>query len=171
MLRRLPSMGEADRDATRRALSKPAAFVVLCKGLALKTNTSIQKSAFGAAEFRAELLKIMPGYAWTVHKQPKYRDVDKANWPLSATGIQSSGSNRLSTLEVCRRVNGGQATYTAKSAGYGTRARWLHENADRTLASALRGLQDHYKAMADTYRSHERALSGARATAVTGAAT
>ena len=29
-------MNCADRDATRRALSKPAAFVVLCKGLALK---------------------------------------------------------------------------------------------------------------------------------------
>lgn len=38
LFRRLPSISEADRDAPRRALSKPAAFVVLCKGLALKTE-------------------------------------------------------------------------------------------------------------------------------------
>lgn len=31
-------MGCADRDTPRKALSKPAAFVVLCKGLALKTE-------------------------------------------------------------------------------------------------------------------------------------
>lgn len=34
-------MGEADRDASRRALSKPAAFVVLCRGLALNAHKPV----------------------------------------------------------------------------------------------------------------------------------
>jgi hypothetical protein len=36
-------MGCADRDAPRRALSKPAAFVVLCKGLALKKQLTAER--------------------------------------------------------------------------------------------------------------------------------
>ncbi|RVQ09818.1 hypothetical protein [Sinorhizobium meliloti] len=107
-------------------------------------------------EFRAELVKIMPGYSWTVHKTPKGMTY------LSATGIQSSGSNRLSTLSVVRRERDGTVSYEAKSAGYGTRARWLHTNTDGTLARALRGLQDHYEAVANTYRSHASALKTGR---------
>lgn len=113
-------------------------------------------------DFRAELMKIMPGYSWTVHKSLKSRlpaeirnDLPDV---LTATGTQSSGSNRLSTLEVTRRADGGQVTYTAKSAGYGTKARWLHKSTCGTLARALRGLQDHYEAMSRTYRSHASAL-------------
>lgn len=121
-------------------------------------------------EFRAELVKIMPGYSWTVHKQPKYRDIPQDQWPLVATGIQSSGSNRLSTLEVARRERGGEVTYTARSSGYGTRARWLHEYTDGTLARALRGLQNHYEAMASTYRSHAGRLRVGRTTSKEGSA-
>lgn len=109
-------------------------------------------------EFRAELVKIMPGYSWTVHKQPKYRNIPQCDLPLIATGIQSSGSNRLSTLEITRRERDGEVTYTARSSGYGTRARWLHEYTDGTLARALRGLQNHYEAMASTYYSHAGSL-------------
>ncbi|PSS62492.1 hypothetical protein C6558_21070 [Ensifer sp. NM-2] len=105
-----------------------------------------------ANEFRAELLKIMPGYSWTVHKTPKGMTY------LKATGIQSSGSNRLSTLSVIRRERDGQVSYEAKSAGYGLRAKWLHTTTDGTLARALRGLQDHYEYTANTYRSHASAL-------------
>jgi len=123
-----------------------------------------------AKEFRADLEKIMPGYSWTVHQQPKCRDIPKDSWPLVATGIQSSGSNRLSTLEVTRRERDGSVTYTAKSSGYGTRARWLHEHADGTLARALRGLQDHYEATAATYRSHAEALKLGRGKAKEGGA-
>ncbi len=117
-------------------------------------------------EFRIELAKIMPGYAWTVHsnrtnKQMRERFLDHPA-VLTATGIQSSGSNRLSTLEVTRREDNGHVTYTAKSSGYGTRARWLHENTDGTLARALRGLQDHYEGHAATYRSHAMALQSGR---------
>lgn len=112
-------------------------------------------------DFRAELVKIMPGYSWTVHKQPKlFREIE--GLPLVATGIQSSGSNRLSTLEVTRRERDGQATYTARSSGYGLRTPWLREHKGGTLARALRGLQGHYEAMASMYSSHACALKVGR---------
>lgn len=71
------------------------------------------------SEFRAELVKIMPGYNWTVHAS---RSSEKL---LVATGIQSSGSNRLSTLRVERRddyAGSGKPRYEVSSAGYGTRS-------------------------------------------------
>lgn len=109
-----------------------------------------------ANEFRAELLKIMPGYNWTVHRSTN-------DSVLTATGIQSSGFNRLSTLQVKRIAVGAMTPkYEAKSAGYGTRARWLHTHTDGTLARALRGLQDHYEAVSNTYRSHAASLAKGR---------
>lgn len=108
-----------------------------------------------ANEFRKELVKIMPGYDWTVHRT-------KATCYLKATGIQSSGSNRLSTLSVVRREQNEKVRYEAKSAGFGLRAQWLHANEDGTLARALRGLQDHYEATANTYRSHAEYLKAGR---------
>jgi hypothetical protein len=111
-----------------------------------------------ANDFRKELVKIMPGYDWTVHKT-------KAEGHLEATGTQSSGFNRLSTLSVERREKDGKARYTAKSAGFGLRARWLHTNEDGTLARALRGLQDHYETTANTYRSHAEHLKVGRGVA------
>lgn len=116
-----------------------------------------------AKDFREALLKIMPGYQWTVHRPGAF-------W-LAATGIQSSGFNRLSTLSVVRRERGGEGgpvEYEAKSAGFGTRAKWLHTNTDATLASALRGLQQHYEAMEAKYGGHARALKNARAATATG---
>lgn len=114
-------------------------------------------------EFRAELVKIMPGYSWTAHREGRASKWLREKYPdtpvvLTATGIRSSGSNRLSTLEVSRREDDGRVSYTAKSSGYGTRAPWLHENTDGTLARALRGLQDHYEGTAATYRSHAEAM-------------
>jgi hypothetical protein len=116
-------------------------------------------------EFRAELKKIMPDYTWTVHKVPKFFVAHT----LTATGTQSSGSNRLSTLEVTRIEKEGGVTYIAKSAGYGRRAHWLRTHTDNTLARALRGLQEQYKRTADTYRSHEKALEQGRIAAVAAA--
>lgn len=107
-------------------------------------------------EFREELLKIMPGYSWTVHQS-------RSDSRLEATGTQSSGSNRLSTLSVVRtQQENGSATYEAKSAGYGLRSKWLHANRDGTLARALRGLQNHYEYTANTHRSHAEALQRGR---------
>jgi len=111
------------------------------------------------ADFRAELAKIMPGYKWTVHK------THNPSHTLIATGIQSSGSNRLSTLQVERRENyagNGKPRYEAKSSGYGTRSPWMHAAIGPTLAQALRSLQDHYKAMANTYRALESDLQVGR---------
>jgi hypothetical protein len=113
-------------------------------------------------EFRAELVKIMPGYAWTVHKS-------SSDALLKATGTQSSGFNRLSTLLVERRDNyagRGFPWYEVKSAGFGLRAPFLGTNSDRTLARSLRGLQQHYETMAATYAGHARALQSARASQV-----
>ena len=117
-------------------------------------------------EFRAELEKIMPGYAWTVHKSLKNSLPPKLaeDLPevLRATGTQSSGFNRLSTLEVTRREHDGMVTYEARSSGYGTKAPWLHHSRAGTLARALRYLQEHYERTAATYRSHAVALATAR---------
>lgn len=112
---------------------------------------------FTANNFRAELVKIMPGYKWTVER------ASKGAARLVATGIQSSGFNRLSTLRVERRIERGMSWYKAKSAGYGLRAKWLHENGDDSLAKALRGLQEHYERVANTYRGHAARLKDGRA--------
>lgn len=112
------------------------------------------------ADFRKELVKVMPGYNWTVHHSRTGGRV------LLATGTQSSGSNRLSTLQVDRRDNyaaGGKPRYEVKSAGYGKRAKWLHTANGETLARALRNLQDHYESMAAKYSSHASDLKAGRA--------
>lgn len=108
-----------------------------------------------SAEFHKELTKIMPGYNWTVHK---------ASTPerLTATGIQSSGFNRLSTLQVKRVEDGRGVSYEAKSAGHGTKSPWMHISRDGTLARALRGLQAHYEATANTHRALTAALQRGR---------
>lgn len=110
-----------------------------------------------ATDFRKDLLKIMPGYNWTVHKTDN---------PLriTATGIQSSGFNRLSTVQVTR-IEGDSwgLSYVVKSASHGTKAPWISENRDRTLARAFRGLQDHYECKANTYRKLAASLQAGRA--------
>lgn len=113
-----------------------------------------------SSEFRSELVKIMPGYKWTIHK---------SNCPdkyLSATGTQSSGFNRLSTLHVERReayAGSEHPRYEVKSAGNGTKSPWVHTAVGRSLARALRDLQDHYKWQAAKYRSLESDLQVGRA--------
>lgn len=110
-----------------------------------------------ASEFRRELVKVMPGYDWTVHKS------HAPEICLVATGTKSSGFNRLSTLQVTRRVTDEGIGYEVKSAGYGKRAPWLHTAGALTLAKALRHLQDHYETMARLYSGHASDLQVARA--------
>lgn len=98
--------------------------------------------------FRKELEKIMPGYKWTVH-----RSLNPEHY-LDATGIQTSGFNRLSTLYVIRREKDKAVKYEVKSSGYGTRSPWLYEFSDGTLARALRGLQKYYEDRASVYARH-----------------
>ena len=106
--------------------------------------------------FRKELVKIMPGFDWTVHK------TSKGFTYISATGIQTSGFNRLATLQVVWRERNGVPEYEVKSSGYGKRTPWLSEATRGTLAQALRALQDHYENNAATYGSHARDLRDAR---------
>ncbi len=115
-----------------------------------------EKAGAAQKNFRERLLAIMPGYDWTVHKALK------GSTSLKATGTQSSGFNRLSTLEVMWQSEGGVDWYTARSAGFGKRAPWLATNSDATLARALRGLQDYYRQQAAIYAQHEAALANAR---------
>jgi len=107
-------------------------------------------------EFRAELVKIMPGYKWTVHKS----DTDGR---LEGTGIQTSGFNRLSTLCIIRiERDDAPPYYEAKSAGYGKKAWWLHASIGYTLAKALRNLQNYYEGESNKYREHAEALQRGR---------
>jgi hypothetical protein len=109
-----------------------------------------------SAEFRKEVLKIMPGYEWTVHKS------SNPEMYLSATGIQSIGFNRLSTLMVERREKNGRALYEVKGAGSGTKEPWLATAEGATLARALRFLQSHCEDVAQRYGSLARYLQEAR---------
>lgn len=110
-------------------------------------------------DFRKELVKIMPGYEWTVHRP----FTDLAGY-FSATGIQSSGFNRLSTLQVVRREPKGSVEYEVKSSGFGKKSPWLSDATESTLLKALRSLQNHYEHMASLYASHARALDGCQQT-------
>lgn len=113
---------------------------------------------FTPADFRKELTRIMPGYKWTVHKS------DDEN-RLEATGIQTSGFNRLSTLSVKRKLDRhghGITTYHVQSSGFGRRSPWLSWHEDTTLARALRGLQEYYETQANLYRSHAAHLQHGR---------
>ena len=114
--------------------------------------------------FREKLVKIMPSYNWTVHKS------GKGATQLTATGIQSSGFNRLSTLEVSWKAGDNGDWFTVRSAGFGRRAPWGQQIGDVTLARALRCLQDHYRAKANDYHSLERALENGRKAATEAAA-
>jgi hypothetical protein len=104
-------------------------------------------------KFRAELIKAMPGYQWTVRKRHS-ADSDYCE----AEGIQSSGFNRLSTLQVIRTEPDGEVWYVAKSAGYGTKAPWLFSYEDNTLLRALRGLQNRYASAVQEYAAARDAL-------------
>ena len=108
-------------------------------------------------DFRKELIKIMPGYKWTVHRKT-YSEQKH----MSATGIQTSGFNRLSTLKVVRREKDESVKYEVKSSGFGLNSPWLSDYTDVTLARALRGLQNYYEAMASRYSNHASCLQGAR---------
>lgn len=108
--------------------------------------------------FRKELIKIMPGYKWTVKRKSLYFE----NLFMKAVGIQTAGFNRLSTLQIIRREKDGSVEYEAKSAGFGLQAPWLSTAVGETLAQALRSLQKHYEGVAANYACHGRDIESAR---------
>lgn len=112
-------------------------------------------------KFRKELKKIMPRYAWTVHRDSIYLATSIKKY-ISATGIQTAGFNRLSTLHVIRRETDSGVEYEVKSSGFGKRSPWLSTNTDTTLARALRGLQEDYELTAANYAAHARDLQNGR---------
>lgn len=108
-----------------------------------------ERDNMNTTEFRAEVTKIMPGYAWTV-KRPYDKDCSL----MSATGIQSAGFNRMSTLLVERRVDDDKTvTYKVYISGYGTRSNWVTWDKGRTLARALRSLQEQCSASMRMYNA------------------
>ena len=109
-----------------------------------------------ANALRAKLIKIMPGYSWTVHRTLR------GTMNIVATGTQSNGLNRTSTLEVTYAPVKNGEWFKVRSAGYGRRAAWLQEYSDATLARALRGLQNSYRHMESVYRGHASALEAGR---------
>lgn len=108
-----------------------------------------------SADFRKELVKAMPGFNWTVHRA-------SGGLRLAATGTQSSGFNRLATIEVTRTDKNDRVWYEAKSRGYGKSGPWAHANGDLTLARALRGLQQYYERKANVFRGLATTLQNAR---------
>lgn len=105
--------------------------------------------------FRKELQKILPGYKWTVHKKSSPEK-------LFATGIMSSGFNRLSTVQVERSDKDGAIWYKVRSAGHGTKSQWAGTAGGLTLARALRGLQNEYKSKSVKYLQLSNQLQEAR---------
>ena len=84
-----------------------------------------------AAALRESLRKLLPGFEWTVHN-------GGTNEFMEATGIQSSGFNRLATIGITKKGD----WYEAKIAGNGTRALWSKVGAGRTLHNAVGSLQN-----------------------------
>ena len=111
---------------------------------------------YNSKEFRNELMKIMPGYKWTIHRSFVSGEY------ITATGIQTSGFNRTSTLQVTKSGKGSSLYYKVRSSGYGKRALWLGEETGPTLAQALRRLQDYYKAKANQFEIYAWDLEHAR---------
>jgi hypothetical protein len=112
-------------------------------------------------EFKKELKNIMPGYKWTIHRPGPYLKGFGSEY-IGATGIQTAGYNRMSTLQVIKYKTDGGLKYEVKSSGFGKNDPWLSENTDTTLARALRGLQDHYERTASNYRYHALAIENGR---------
>lgn len=114
-------------------------------------------------KFRDELKKLLPGYKWTVHKPNAFfESTPEIVSDLTAEGIISSGMNRMSTIEV-RRIEGKSGTeYTARSAGYGKRSRWLGEEKGATLAQSVRALQSYHEIWEREHSAHAGYIKNAR---------
>ena len=109
-----------------------------------------------ATNFRKELIKVMPSYKWTVHR------LYCSERFIFATGIVTIGFNRMSTLQIIKRKKDDNIEYEAKSSGFGLNSPWLSRYKDITLKRALRGLQNHYEAMAKEYSRHAADLEHGR---------
>lgn len=110
--------------------------------------------AFGPAEFRKELNKLLPGFKWSVERRsPESRC-------MVANGIQSSGFNRTATMQVERERESGW--YKVRASGYGKNVPWLGDGYGGTLARAVRLLQDECERRASMYGTMGNTIQDAR---------
>lgn len=105
-------------------------------------------------ELREKLTSLLPGYKWTVHKS------EPGDWQ-EATGIQSAGFNRLSTIGVTVKESG--QWYEMKVAGHGTHAKWSAAGCGKTLAKAARMMQEALEWKANFYAGLASMVRAARA--------
>ena len=120
----------------------------------MKTKTTTPNNEYTAADFRNELKKLLPGYNWTVHKGTSSE--------FQASGIQSAGFNRLSTIEVNRFKT--TAWYKTFGYGYGTRVNSLGTSSGATLAQAIRSLQEGLENMGSKLLGLAGSIEAARKT-------
>jgi len=113
-----------------------------------------------STDFRKELHKIMPGYKWTISRDEFI--LQNRHSRFEATGIQSAGFSRISTLKVIYTELEYGEEYEVKSSGFGKNSGWLHSCKNGTLKRALRDLQNHYDTWARAYKSHAEALQAGR---------
>lgn len=119
-------------------------------------------------KFRDELIRLLPGYKWTVHKPSVFFEkTPELISDLTAEGTISKGFNRLSTIEIRRIEKNTGVEYTARSAGSGTRSRWLGEQKRDTLAQAIRSLQEYHEMWAREHAAHAGYIQGSRKKKVT----
>lgn len=120
-----------------------------------KKSTTKAATPFTAANFRDELKKLLPGYAWKVHRSD-------ADLIFTADGTLSSGFNRLSTIAAHVRCDETSRWYEVSGYGSGTRGPILGHGCGRTLAQAVRLLQDGYKWKAANFAALAHQIEGAR---------
>lgn len=106
------------------------------------------------SSFRDDLKNVLPGYNWTVHKPHMVTET------LVATGIQSSGFNRLSTIEVQSNKEGNW--FKAKISGFGTKSPWTCECLGKTLKQVIRNLQEYLEHQERFYGSLAESVKNAR---------
>ncbi len=112
---------------------------------------------FKADDFRKELNKVLPGYKWTISKHTGNGQ------HLTATGIQSSGFNRVSTIEIYRESKDGYGFYSAKIWGYGRRSPLVAETGEfGSLKRALRLLQEYCEHRSSVFKSAANYIEFAR---------
>ncbi|KAF5303142.1 hypothetical protein FQR65_LT19026 [Abscondita terminalis] len=102
-------------------------------------------------EFRAELLKIIAGYSWTVHQdrvQQVACEEKRPDIPVVSDchGHPSSGAPDCSTLEVADASDSGHVHMTRPSFATAHEQR-LHEHKTHARTRPARALQGHYEAM------------------------
>lgn len=120
-----------------------------------------KEKLFSAKEFMVELIKAMPGYAWSVERTHN-------NNYLRSIGTISSGFNRTATLFVNRINRDGKVEYSVfADNNYAYKTYIFIDGKEpykygHSLKSALRNLQNHHESVARENLSISNSLQNAR---------